>query len=41
MKLVERARNPTIVLASRAEDQDYLRQRGITELVPLADAARY
>jgi len=40
MKLVERGKNPAIVLASRAKDEDYLRQRGITELMPLEQAAR-
>jgi len=40
MKLVERGKNPAIVLASRAKDEDYLRQRGITELIPLDQAAR-
>jgi len=40
MKLVERGKKPCIVLAGRAADEDYLRQRGITELIPLAEVAR-
>ena len=35
MKLIERGIVPAIVLESRANDEAYLRARGITELVPL------
>jgi hypothetical protein len=40
MTLAERGKMPSIVLASRATDEDYLGQRGIKELVPLTEAAR-
>jgi hypothetical protein len=35
MKLIERGVRPAIVLESRAKDAEYLRARGIVELVPL------
>jgi hypothetical protein len=35
MKLIERGVRPAIVLESRAKDTDYLKARGIIELVPL------
>ena len=38
MSLVARGDSPAIVLESRAHDQEYLRARGIEELVPLAQA---
>ena len=40
MKLVEKGKKPAVVLASRANDESYLRQRGITELIPLKQAAK-
>ena len=41
MKLLQRGKRPTIVLASRQNEPSYLLERRVTELVPLADAARY
>lgn len=40
MNLLERGKKPCIVLESRAKDEDYLRSRGIKELIPFADAAK-
>lgn len=39
MNLLQRGKKPCIVLESRAKDEDYLRSRGITELIPVKDAA--
>jgi len=36
MTFVNRGETPAIVLESRAKDQDYLRERGISDLVSLA-----
>lgn len=36
MDLVAQGKLPTIVLESRAKDEEYLKARGITELIPLA-----
>jgi hypothetical protein len=36
MTLVSRGETPAIVVESRAKDQDYLRERGITDLISLA-----
>jgi hypothetical protein len=36
MDLVVQGKRPTIVLESRAQDEEYLKARGIRELVPLA-----
>jgi len=36
MDLVAQGKRPTIVLESRAKDEEYLKARGITELIPLA-----
>jgi hypothetical protein len=36
MNLIKRGVTPAIVLESRAKDADYLRTRGITELLPCA-----
>jgi endo-1,4-beta-mannosidase len=36
MKLIESGTIPALVLASRAHDEEYLKSRGITHLVPLA-----
>lgn len=36
MTLVTRGETPAMVLESRAKDQDYLRERGITDLIPFA-----
>jgi len=36
MDLAEQGKRPTIVLESRAHDEEYLKARGIRELVPLA-----
>ncbi len=38
MRLMRSGKNPAIVLESRAMDAAYLRQRGITEMIPLAHA---
>jgi endo-1,4-beta-mannosidase len=38
MNLIQRGKKPCIVLESRVADEDYLRARGITELIPLAEA---
>lgn len=38
MQLVEKHKAPCIVLESRVQDKEYLRARGITELVPMSDA---
>ncbi|MCL2660078.1 MAG: cellulase family glycosylhydrolase [Acidobacteriaceae bacterium] len=40
MNLIQRGQPPCIVLESRAKDEDYLRARGIAELIPFADAAK-
>jgi endo-1,4-beta-mannosidase len=40
MNLVEKRQKPCIVIDSRSKDEDYLRARGITELLPVADAAK-
>ena len=37
MALIEQGTSPAIVLASRANDEPYLRSRGITRLIPLTD----
>lgn len=37
MKLIKRGLAPAIVLESRSKDLDYLKTRGITELMPLAE----
>jgi hypothetical protein len=39
VQLIEKHKVPCIVLESRAHDEKYLRARGITELIPLSDAA--
>ena len=36
MHLVTEGKRPTIVLESKAKDEEYLKARGITELIPLA-----
>jgi hypothetical protein len=36
MNLINRGVSPAIVLESRATDADYLRARGISELLPCA-----
>jgi hypothetical protein len=38
MKLIKRGITPTIVIESRSKDVDYLKARGITDLIPLAEA---
>ncbi len=38
MRRIAMGNDPAIVLESRADDEDYLRQRGINNLVPLAKA---
>jgi len=35
MKLIDRGISPAIVLESRSKDEDYLRSRGISDLIPL------
>jgi len=35
MKLIDRGVSPAIVLESRSKDEDYLRARGISDLIPL------
>jgi endo-1,4-beta-mannosidase len=40
MNLVDKRQKPCLVIESRSKDEDYLRARGITELVPVADAAK-
>lgn len=40
MNLVEKRQKPCIVMESRSKDEDYLRARGIAELIPVADAAK-
>jgi endo-1,4-beta-mannosidase len=40
MNLVEKRQKPCIVIESRSKDEDYLRARGIVELIPVADAAK-
>jgi endo-1,4-beta-mannosidase len=40
MDLVKDRKKPCIVLKSRAQDEDYLRARGVTELISLDDAAK-
>jgi hypothetical protein len=35
MKLIDRGIIPAIVLESRSTDEAYLKQRGITNLIPL------
>ena len=37
MDLVVQWKRPTIVLESRSQDEEYLKARGIRELVPLAN----
>ena len=37
MELVAQGKRPTIVLESRAKDEEYLKARGIKELIPLAE----
>jgi len=39
MRLVEKGERPAIVLESRANDSEYLRQRGITKLIRLSEVA--
>jgi hypothetical protein len=36
MDLVSQGKRPAIVLESRANDEEYLKARGVTELIPLA-----
>jgi endo-1,4-beta-mannosidase len=38
MDLIAQGKRPAIVLASRAKDEEYLKGRGITELIPLSRA---
>ena len=40
MNLIKAGKKPGIVLESRAKDGDYLRSRGIKELIPFADASK-
>jgi len=40
MDLIKRGQPPCIVLESRVKDEDYLRARGIAELIPFADATK-
>ena len=40
MNLVEKRQKPCIVIESRSKDEDYLRARGLTELIPVSDAAK-
>lgn len=40
INLLERGKKPCIVLKSRSTDEDYLRSRGVTELISLVDAAK-
>ena len=40
MNLIKRGKKPCIVLESRVKDEDYLRSRGIKELISLADASK-
>jgi endo-1,4-beta-mannosidase len=40
IKLLEYGKKPCIVLQSRSADEDYLRSRGVTELISFEDAAK-
>ena len=40
MNLLKARKKPCIVIESYSHDEDYLRARGITELIPLADVAK-